>query len=78
MPLIEGGTLYGGETAAARYPSGEANPGGKTRIDGSIDIQNLPNFASTQTLSTTFGQNWLNPTQILNPRYVKFNVEMSF
>ena len=78
VPLIEGGTLYAARQQQLDVRLGKRIRVGRARIDGSIDIQNLPNFSSTQTHSTTYGPNWLNPTQILNPRYVKFNIEVNF
>ncbi|HUK32628.1 MAG TPA: hypothetical protein VLV86_01890, partial [Vicinamibacterales bacterium] len=47
----------------------------------SVDIQNLLNEAAVQIYNTTYGTTgatWLTPTQIQNPRYARFNLELTF
>ena len=78
VPLVETGLLYGARQQQFDLRFGRRFQAGRVRLDPSIDIQNLFNFSGTQTLVTTYGPNWLNPTQILNPRYVKFNIEVNF
>ena len=78
VPLIEGGKMYAARQQQLDLRVGKRFTVGKMRMVGSIDIQNLPNFSSTQTLVTGYGPNWLNPTQILNPRYLKLNMEVTF
>jgi hypothetical protein len=54
--------------------------GGK-RADVGIDLYNLFNANTTTGYSQNFGSDgstWLNPTAILNPRFVRFNVKFDF
>jgi hypothetical protein len=54
--------------------------GGK-RADVGIDLYNLFNANTTTGYNQTYGSDgsaWLNPTAILNPRFVRFNVKFDF
>jgi hypothetical protein len=56
---------------------------GRTRTNVGIDLYNLLNANTGTTFQQTFdplinGATWLRPTQILNPRFVRFNVTMDF
>ena len=51
------------------------------RVDVGIDLYNLFNANTTTGYSQGFGTDgstWLNPTAILNPRFVRFNVKYDF
>ena len=78
VPLLATGSYYGDRQQQLDLRLGKRIKVGRARFDASIDLQNLPNFSSTQDLVTTYGSTWLNPTQILNPRYLKFNLEVNF
>jgi hypothetical protein len=56
---------------------------GERRFDIGVDLYNLPNTNTTTDYEETYeyatnGANWLNPTDIVAPRVVRFNVTMSF
>ena len=54
--------------------------GGK-RADVGIDLYNVFNANTTTSYNQNFGTDgsaWLNPTAILNPRFVRFNVRFDF
>ena len=51
------------------------------RVDVGIDLYNLFNANTTTGYNQAFGSDgsaWLNPTAILNPRFVRFNVKFEF
>jgi hypothetical protein len=57
---------------------------GKTRTDVGVDLYNLLNSNYATTYETNYsytqpnGGTWLNPTSILAPRFVRFNVTINF
>ena len=51
---------------------------GRARIQGNFDIYNLLNANPILALITTYGPRWLEPTQILDARLVKFGVQLEF
>jgi len=57
--------------------------GGRTRIQGFADVFNVLNAGTVTRVNETFGANpatnaWLQPTAIMDARYVRFGVQMSF
>jgi carboxypeptidase family protein len=51
---------------------------GPSRVTGSVDVFNILNRSDVQTLNASFNSGWLQPTQILVPRYAKFSVQIDF
>jgi hypothetical protein len=56
---------------------------GRTRTNVGIDLYNLLNANTGTAFNQTFdpltnGSSWLRPTQILNPRFLRFNVTVDF
>lgn len=57
--------------------------GGRTRIQGFADVFNVLNSGTVTRVNETFGSNpatnaWMRPTAIMDARYVRFGVQMSF
>ena len=50
----------------------------KTRLQVNLDAYNAFNSNAVQTVNTTFGANWLQPLQILDPRIVQLSAQLSF
>ena len=51
---------------------------GRTSVTGSLDVFNILNKSDINTLSTSYTSSWLQPTQILVPRYAKFSAQIDF
>ena len=51
---------------------------GKTRIQGNFDLYNATNSSTVLSVITATGPTWLNPTQIMPARLVKFGVQLDF
>jgi hypothetical protein len=51
---------------------------GRTRTSAGVDLYNLFNANPGLTYNQTFGTNYLRPTSILMPRFVRFNVTVDF
>jgi hypothetical protein len=51
---------------------------GKNRIQGNLDVFNLPNTSTVLSVNQTYGSAWLQPTQILPGRMVKLGFQLDF
>ena len=51
---------------------------GKASVQGMVDVYNTLNASPILSLNTTYGANWLRPTEILNGRLVKFGARIEF
>ena len=51
---------------------------GRAHIQGMFDIYNVINASPILSLNTTYGPNWLRPTEILNGRLIKFGAQLDF
>ena len=51
---------------------------GRYRLQGMIDIYNIFNRSTVLAYNTTFGQEWLRPTDVLQGRLVKIGAQLTF
>jgi hypothetical protein len=51
---------------------------GRARLEGLVDIYNAVNVSSVLAMNTAYGPRWLEPTEILNARLVKFGVQLQY
>jgi hypothetical protein len=51
---------------------------GRTRFQGIVDVYNAFNNTAILAETTTYGTNYRRPTSVLDPRIVKFGVQMTF
>jgi hypothetical protein len=51
---------------------------GGTRLQGNFDLYNLLNVSTVVSVNNTYGPSWLQPTQILDARLVKFSLQVDF
>jgi outer membrane receptor protein involved in Fe transport len=47
-------------------------------LSTNLDVSNLFNASATTAVNTTFGPNWLRPTQIQQGRWAKLGVQFDF
>jgi outer membrane receptor protein involved in Fe transport len=52
--------------------------GGSKQLDLMADLYNVFNDNGVVRLNTTYGSNWLRPTQILEGRLFKFGIQYDF
>lgn len=52
--------------------------GPKVRLQGNLDAYNAFNSNAVQTVNTTFGANWLQPLQVLDPRIFQVSAQLGF
>ena len=53
-------------------------PFGRTRLQAQFDVYNLMNANTVLNQNTRYGTLWRVPSAILDPRLVKFGVQMNF
>jgi hypothetical protein len=50
----------------------------RARLQANLDAYNAFNSSAIQAINTTYGVNWLSPTQILDPRLLQISAQLSF
>ena len=76
--LIAPGTMYGDRVTQLDVRLGKMFRVQHTRVQATMDVFNLLNSSGVLGLNTTYGGAWLNPTQILQGRLVKFGAQLDF
>lgn len=79
VALIEPGTMYGERLNQVdlRF-SKMVGLGGSKRLRLMADVYNAMNASPVITVNTTYGPNWLRPTQVLVGRFVKVGAQFDF
>jgi len=78
VPLVVPGTMFAQKTARTDARFSKNFKLRQYRLVTSLDIYNLFNGSSPQTVNTTFGSDWQKPTQILGPRLFKVSGQIEF
>ena len=79
VQLIEPGTMYeAGFNQLDLRLTKKVRLGGSKNLDLMADLYNVFNDNGVVRLNTTYGSNWLRPTQILEGRLFKFGVQYDF
>jgi hypothetical protein len=78
VPLIQPGTLYGARINNTDVRVSKTFTFSRVHVEGMVDVFNFFNSAAVQSYNVTYGPNWLQPTQTLEGRYVKFSAELRF
>src|SRR5688500_4464335 len=78
--LVEPGTLYGDRVNQFDMRFAKILRFGRTRTNVGFDIYNVTNSAPVLTYIQNFvpGGQWLTPTSVLQPRFVKFSAQIDF
>jgi hypothetical protein len=76
--LLVPGQSYGQRVNQVDFRAAKIIRIGRTRTLAGIDLYNLFNANPGLTYNQTFGTNYLRPTSILMPRFVRFNVTVDF
>src|SRR4029453_13893867 len=78
IALIEPGTQFAPSVKSVDFRASRRMRFGRATVSPGVDIFNILNRGDVNTLSTSYTATWLQPTQILVPRYAKFSVEVNF
>lgn len=78
VDLVPPGTLYGARANELDFNVKKFVRIGRTRVSGSVDVFNLLNRSDVLTNNTRFGPLWLQPTNILAGRWIKFGGQVDF
>jgi hypothetical protein len=76
--LIAPGTMYGSRVTQLDVRFGKLFRLPRTRVEATVDLFNVLNSSGVLSINTTYGPSWLNPTQILQGRLVKFGAQLEF
>ena len=78
--LVEPGTLYGNRVNQFDVRFAKILRFGRTRTNVGFDVYNVTNAAPVLTYNQNFvpGGQWLTPTSVLQPRFVKFSAQIDF
>ncbi|HEX7793752.1 MAG TPA: carboxypeptidase regulatory-like domain-containing protein [Vicinamibacterales bacterium] len=78
VALIAPGTRFAPSERAVDFRASKRIRIGRASVSPSVDIFNILNRSDVISLSTSYTNTWLQPTQILVPRYAKFSVDINF
>jgi hypothetical protein len=79
VSLIPPGTMYGDRLNQLDVRATKSfRVGSRLRLQGMVDLYNVLNSSPVLSQNNTYGPAWQTPTLILQPRLVKFSVQMSF
>jgi hypothetical protein len=78
IALIEPNTLHGDRLNQTDLRFARIFNYGRYRLQGMIDIYNVFNRRTVLAYNTTFGQEWLRPTDVLQGRLVKIGGQLTF
>jgi hypothetical protein len=78
IALIQPGTMWGPRQRQLSFRMSKRFQFGGRRLSTNLDVSNLFNESATTAVNTTFGPNWLRPTQIQQGRWAKLGVQFDF
>jgi len=78
VDLMPVGSLYGDRVYQTDLRFSKQIRYGSTSIRPTVSIYNLFNANPVQTYNTTYGATWLNPTVILQARFIDIGVQIDF
>jgi hypothetical protein len=78
IALVEPNTLYGDRLNQTDLRLGKIFKYNRSRIQAMVDIYNVFNANPVLAYNTTFGTEWLRPTDVLQGRLVKIGGQVSF
>src|SRR5262249_23230866 len=78
IALVEPNTLYGDRLNQTDIRFARIFRYGRYRIQGMVDVYNLFNANPVLAYNTTFGTEWLRPTDVLQGRLVKIGGQLTF
>ena len=76
--IVTPGQVYGPRINAVDFRFAKVLQFGSTRTNVGIDLYNLFNANTGTAFDQSYGPNWLRPTTIMNPRFLRFNVTFDF
>jgi hypothetical protein len=78
VDLIPPGTLYAPRINQLDLRLGRTFPVGQSRIKANVELYNALNSSGIQTVNTTFGPKWQQPTSILQGRLLRVGTQIEW
>jgi hypothetical protein len=78
VQLIEPGTMYDERLYQLDLRASKLFRMGRSRIQANVDLYNAANAGSILSINTTYGPNWMRPTNVLQGRLLRFGAQWDF
>jgi hypothetical protein len=78
VPLVQPGTMYDERLYQLDLRASKIFRVGATRLQANLDLYNVANAGSILSINTTYGPNWLRPTNVLQGRLLRFGGQLDF
>jgi len=78
IELIEPGTQFEDRLNQLDLSFSKAIRMGRTRLQGIVNVYNVLNASSILGINARYGPSWLNVTQIMDGRFLKFGAQLEF
>jgi hypothetical protein len=78
VQMIEPGTRYDERLYQLDLRASKVFRMGRSRVQANVDLYNAANAGSILSINTTYGPNWLRPTNVLQGRLLRFGGQLDF
>jgi hypothetical protein len=78
VQMIEPGTMYDERLYQLDLRASKVFRMGRSRVQANVDLYNAANAGSILSINTTYGPNWLRPTNVLQGRLLRFGGQLDF
>ena len=78
VQMIEPGTMYDERLYQLDLRASKLFRMGRSRIQANVDLYNAANAGSILSINTTYGPNWMRPTNVLQGRLLRFGGQWDF
>ena len=78
VQLIEPGTMYDERLYQLDLRASKVFRFGRTRLQANVDLYNAANAGAILSINTTYGSNWMRPTNVLQGRLLRLGGQLDF
>jgi hypothetical protein len=78
VQMIQPGTMYDERLYQLDLRASKLFRVGRSRIQANVDLYNAANAGAILSINTTYGPNWLRPTNVLQGRLLRFGGQVDF
>ena len=78
VQLIEPGTMYDERLYQLDLRASKVFRFGRSRLQANVDLYNAANAGAILSINTTYGSNWMRPTNVLQGRLLRLGGQLDF
>jgi len=78
VQLIEPGTMYDERLYQLDLRASKLFRFGRSRLQANVDLYNAANAGAILSINTTYGANWMRPTNVLQGRLLRLGGQLDF